>query len=232
MGKSKRSISSAAGSPVSYAGARAGADDPRWLWPECRRIVEQLDPEWCVWENVPGLRTKGLDGVLADIAASGRDAEWFDLRASDVGAPHRRARLFIVAHRDGRRLDRFRVALDRTVADDGASNACEPAACDRGEAVADPNGDGCERLCETRLHDHGARGNESASRGSRLSASFPPLPFDSDGWRAWIAAGLPEPVIRGNVDGVPDRLDRLTALGNAVVGLVTEPIGRAIVESA
>ena len=86
--------------PFSVAGKRAGRDDERHLWPEFARIVRELRPRFVVAENVPGLLT--IDGgrvfgvVLGDLAACGYDGVWFTLRASDVGAPHRRERLFIV----------------------------------------------------------------------------------------------------------------------------------------
>lgn len=77
----------------------AGLAGPRsGLWFEMLRIIRAFRPRGVVVENVAGLSTKGLDTVLAGLAASGFDALWFPLRASDVGAPHGRARIFIVAH--------------------------------------------------------------------------------------------------------------------------------------
>src|SRR5690606_33333535 len=83
--------------PVSVAGKRLAQADERWLWPEFARVVRELRPAIVVVENVPGLRSAGLRDVLADLAALGFDAEWSCLAASDVGAPHIRRRLFIVA---------------------------------------------------------------------------------------------------------------------------------------
>lgn len=87
--------------PFSCAGKRAGADDERNLWPataECLRVVR---PRFALLENVPGLLTSGYFGrVLGDLAELGYDAEWMVLGADDVGAPHRRKRLWIVAMDD------------------------------------------------------------------------------------------------------------------------------------
>lgn len=83
--------------PASLAGKRQAQKDPRWLWPEVARIVEELRPAICVFENVLGLRTAGMRDVLRDLAAIGFDAEWSDLSAWEVGAPHIRRRIFIVA---------------------------------------------------------------------------------------------------------------------------------------
>ena len=83
--------------PVSNAGKRKGHEDDRWLWPDVASAIGVLRPRAVVLENVAALIGRGLDRVLADLAALGFDAEWTCLRASDVGAPHRRERIFILA---------------------------------------------------------------------------------------------------------------------------------------
>jgi DNA (cytosine-5)-methyltransferase 1 len=84
--------------PHSAAGARLGTADPRWIWPEFARIVGALRPQFVFIENVPQLRESGLRVVLADLAALGFDAEWGCFTAAEVGAPHARSRLFILAY--------------------------------------------------------------------------------------------------------------------------------------
>ena len=83
--------------PFSTAGRRQGTEDDRHLWPHIADALRVLRPRWAVFENVAGHVSLGLEGVLADLASLGFDAEWATVRASDVGAPHRRERLFIVA---------------------------------------------------------------------------------------------------------------------------------------
>ena len=83
--------------PVSYAGQRQAQSDDRWLWPEMARVIRAVRPRLVLVENVPGLATAGLGLVLGDLAEAGYDCEWVRVRASDVGAPHRRERLFIIA---------------------------------------------------------------------------------------------------------------------------------------
>lgn len=84
---------------TSYAGLRAGiAGERSGLVFEQLRLLRDLQPDWAVFENVPGFRTNGLKEVLGEIAKIGYDAEWYSLRASGFGAPHRRERIFIVAH--------------------------------------------------------------------------------------------------------------------------------------
>lgn len=87
---------------ISNAGKRAGIDGERsGLWSEFARIVDEVRPRFVAIENVSALRSRGLDRVLGDLAALGYDAEWMCLRASDVGATHRRERIFILAHSSG-----------------------------------------------------------------------------------------------------------------------------------
>lgn len=83
--------------PFSHAGKRKGQDDARHLWPFIAEAVRVLRPRWVVLENVAGHLTLGFGDVLRDLAEAGFDAEWCVLRASDVGAPHRRERIFIAA---------------------------------------------------------------------------------------------------------------------------------------
>lgn len=83
--------------PFSVAGLRKGEDDPRHLWPHFARLIRVLRPSVVIAENVSGHLRLGFHAVLADLAALGMDVRWGVVRASDVGAPHQRARLFIVA---------------------------------------------------------------------------------------------------------------------------------------
>lgn len=86
---------------VSQAGRRVeGIEGSRsGLWKSYHRLVCELGPRFVLVENVPGLASRGLDVVLGDLAAAGYDAEWGVLSAADVGAPHLRRRLFVLAAR-------------------------------------------------------------------------------------------------------------------------------------
>ena len=88
--------------PHSVAGKRLGGSDERDLWPEYARIIRDIRPRWVVAENVPGLLSSDagrfFGHVLGDLAAMGYDASWCVYGASDVGAPQRRHRLFVLAH--------------------------------------------------------------------------------------------------------------------------------------
>lgn len=84
--------------PFSSAGYRKGTDDERHIFPYILEAISTLRPRWVILENVRGHLSLGLKEVLAGLAKIGYDARWEVVRASDVGAPHQRARLFIIAY--------------------------------------------------------------------------------------------------------------------------------------
>ena len=81
----------------SDAGLRGGEDDPRFRWPDVRAAVRALRPGLVVLENVRGHLGRSFPRVVADLSTDGYVCRWCCVRAADVGAPHRRERLFAVA---------------------------------------------------------------------------------------------------------------------------------------
>ena len=84
--------------PFSHAGQRKGTEDDRHLWPYIIKAISKLRPKYVILENVRGHLSLGFKEVLGDLAQNGYYAKWRIVRASDVGAPHQRARLFIIAY--------------------------------------------------------------------------------------------------------------------------------------
>jgi DNA (cytosine-5)-methyltransferase 1 len=84
--------------PFSVAGNRKGEDDARHIWPYIKDAIRTIRPRWVIMENVKGHLSLGFDKVLYDLASIGYDARWEIVRAAEVGAPHHRRRLFIVAY--------------------------------------------------------------------------------------------------------------------------------------
>ena len=84
--------------PFSVAGRKKGEKDPRHLWPEMFRLVQELQPSWVIGENVSGHIKLGLDTVLKNLESEGYAARTFSISASSIGANHQRERVWIVAN--------------------------------------------------------------------------------------------------------------------------------------
>jgi len=93
--------------PFSHAGYRKGTEDERHIWPHIKEIIGTLRPKLVILENVRGHLSLGFKDVLKDLAEIGYDARWQIVRASDIGAPHQRARLFVLAYPNGARCERL-----------------------------------------------------------------------------------------------------------------------------
>lgn len=91
--------------PFSVAGSQKAGEDVRHLWPEMRRIVAQAKPTWVICENVFGHIALGLDEVLSDLEHLGYASQPFVVPSVAGGAPHRRERVYIVAHTAGHGRD-------------------------------------------------------------------------------------------------------------------------------
>ena len=91
--------------PFSVAGQQRGAEDDRHIWPEIFAIVQAKRPAWCVFENVSGHITLGLDQVLSDLEGEGYAIQPFVIPACAVDAPHRRERVWIVGNAASKRQD-------------------------------------------------------------------------------------------------------------------------------
>lgn len=158
--------------PFSQAGKKLGAADPRHLWPEVRRILRETGAPVAFFENVRGHVRNGLADVLADLDADGFDAEWGVLGAADVGAPHKRERLWILAwRRPGREV----VDSDGPGSEGSRSSfeAGEPESAHAGGPMADPQGDvrgaRSDSLGEARAGAHPERGDLPATCGDLVA---------------------------------------------------------------
>jgi DNA (cytosine-5)-methyltransferase 1 len=227
---------------ISNAGKRAGIDGARsGLWSEYARIIGELRPRYVIVENVAALLGRGLERVLGDLATLGFDAEWHCIPAAAVGAPHIRDRLWCIAyaqHPDAHGLGLHR-AREHEQRD--AQSAHEQIRISRslGEILADAGFDGRK---PRRAGDgaEGARGRElgrgSVGADEVANTNEPGLEIRLEGQPGERAAPfgrgwwVTEPDVGRVAHGVPARVDRLRALGNAVVPQVVEIIGRAIMK--
>lgn len=230
--------------PFSNAGKREGKNDDRHLWPEVKRLLEEIRPRWFVGENVAGHVTLGLDTVLFDLGDIGYTCQSFVIPSSAVGAPHRRDRVFILAYTDSLgdngkgelEIDGYR----KKGMQERKQSQCRSG--NNSENVADTYNAGMEGCQDTRsISKDGAKSRNEHPWGcgenkSRRSTQ-PELGRVLDGissrldkhrWPAGLGAQQYDWEPRRVATGVKDRVGRLKALGNAVNPRQIYPIMAAI----
>lgn len=200
--------------PFSAAGQRRGEEDDRHLWPEVKRLMATVRPTWGVFENVAGHISMGLDEVLSDLADEGYAAWTCIIPACAVDAPHRRDRVWIMAHtRHAGFLQRGQHVDGGKVSDkQGRVRRDVLSGRPQREVLANPDSNGRQR-----------------QRAERHSKGSPRLCGGKTRWEThtWST----EPAVGRVAYGIPRRVDRLRGLGNAVVPQIPEMIGYAILES-
>ena len=231
--------------PFSVAGSRQAQDDPRHLWPDMFRLIQELRPDWVIGENVAGLIHLGLDEVLTDLESAGYTTRTFNIPACAVGAPHQRYRLWIIAHRlSGRDPEPTRPEQQGFDFGD-VSNANDPRLEGHGEFTEHPTKEGrtdtqrqsSESDSTTNLSDSERVGREtgsaehenfarrkSSSEFNRCDSTRQDETF-AEGW--WES----EPQVGRVAHGIPHRVSQLSSLGNSVVPQVVKEIGLAIMEA-
>ena len=202
--------------PFSVAGKQQAADDLRNGWPDTIRIIREVQPAFCLLENVPGLlaESHGYFGtILKDLAQSGYDARWRVLSAAEVGAPHKRDRVWVVAVRNGH------VPHPQSMGW-GNGNATHERATNR---AGNSLGDGGAVLADA------TSPRRRQPRRPSKAVLEPGKKQRSTGCSGSTRAQWPaEPAVGRVAHGVADRVDRIKALGNGQVPQVAATAWRLL----
>ena len=205
---------------ISIAGKGEGITGKRsGLWFEMHRIIREVRPRYALIENVPMLTIRGGTRVIADLAKIGYDAEWTIIGADDVGAWHRRKRIWIVAYPEclgqSERSDIKRIDIERKTSNKSIK-------CYKTQPIA------------KNVPDTDSKRSQGLVKRSQESRGYEqPIRFRSRArQRSWWNA---EPDVGRVANGISNRVDRLKGLGNAIVpqvaALIMERIKNAQSES-
>jgi DNA (cytosine-5)-methyltransferase 1 len=213
--------------PFSVAGKRKGEDDDRYLWPEMLRVISELQPAWVLGENVAGIVNMALDQVLSGLENIGYETQTFIIPACGVNALHRRNRVFIVANSNGTGADK-RTENRRSDRDiHGQDWQTKKKTPERNRLYGTWENGSLEYVADSaskRLPGSGESIKPMYSEKNRERKAS--KPFDVCIGEQWAA----EPGVGRVANGIPDRVDRLTGLGNAVVPYQVYPILKYIAE--
>ena len=215
--------------PFSAAGKRLGADDPRHLWPFIADGIARMQPTACFFENVEGHITLGLRNVLQDMGRLGYRTTWGIFSAAEVGAPHQRKRVFILAHRNNSGLERYRglIAQQRAEGWEAKDGYAWPSGPSEPQHTWEP-----PRVVGNAAQLLGNGCDDNAGSGERSQA------FSESGDASGAHAGTgrqAQPALGGDTDGTSGRMDyaelcvscdnrtdELRLLGNGVVPATAE----------
>jgi len=245
--------------PFSHAGKRGGVDDDRYLWPEMLRVIREVRPRWVIGENVAGLESMengtpfeewiflGMEStniirriysrhiyrkrqtfvviqILESLKREGYQVEVYSIPACGVGAWHRRQRIWIVGHQvhsphpnpNGTGPHREKIDFKREAE---FRDKQEREFGQMGEDVSDPGRQGLSPFRK----QGGVRKEESGTPASIERGSMLGREWDSNIWDI-------EPSVGRVANGIPNRVDRLKGLGNAIVPQVVFEIFKAILD--
>jgi len=242
---------------ISIAGKETGIGGTRSsLWFEMWRIIRILRPRFAIIENVGAITHRGLDTVFGCLAEIGYDAEWQDIRASDVGAPHKRERIWVVAYPkriSGGGGNAQRGNDERRTTAETESTGIQP---ENGKPHTGNAQQGRQNVADTIIQQEGTThpqeirrtdgddvGNSSStladpvytSRTCRRQDTRVGMFKENTGttqkrdWKRTTQWAI-EPDVGRLAHGVSHRVDRLKALGNSIVPQIAELLFRQIGE--
>lgn len=209
--------------PYSMAGKRKGKEDERHLWPEMLRAIREIQPRWVIGENVPGLLNWNNGMVLNEIKTD-LENEGFEvlppaiLPACGINAPHKRDRVWIIAYSKSNGNRGRLQQMER-------ENGCKREPEKHRENNLQFRHDGKKRNV-TYANNKGLQGGKEYGSIGKIGA-FGNEQFTGCVPSTWENFPTQSPVC-GRNDGVSNRVDRIKALGNAIVPQVAMQLFRVI----
>jgi len=205
--------------PFSFSGKQEGEKDPRHLWPDIRRIVGEIQPEWCFFENVEGHLDLGAAKVIKDLSQMGFTVKAGMFSALETGASQIRRRLFIMAHAD---------EVPLLLQSGSGTIHCGAEVSHRSDTIRQPDFVGQDRASmDTDLVD-----DPCLRSGAEQEFSIPIYPPAPHQFAAWCQVLTHRPDLQpeffGLDDGVANRMDRSDCAGNGVVSLAAANAWRTL----
>jgi DNA (cytosine-5)-methyltransferase 1 len=219
---------------LSVAGRGEGLEGQRsGLFFEIVRLTEELKPLFVFLENVPAIRTRGLDVVLKEFTALGYDCRWTVVSAESIGAPHKRERWFLLAHSNGERVRnkqelkqkrQSKTELEHDGKEESMAHSNSTRCARQGSTQSEkrisnskPSRDSAIDSNTISKRRNERRGNELQSEQSKtIGQDFSDFCTERNEGEKWWSV---EPTVGRVAHGIPHRVERVKCLGNSVVPL-------------
>lgn len=231
--------------PYSVAGKQKGAEDDRNLWPDMFRVIQEARPTWVIGENVANIvNFVEFENLLIDLESAGYEVQPLIIPAAGVDAPHRRDRVWILAYsiNHTNRTDRGSQRKAGGLQGINRQKRYAGLPCGTSEDVVNATDKGlAERetgkqfqpIQDVKRRSFDVSDNEG-KRSQRFREGWKQKPKKDERQKISMCNGgnrtiwQPEPDVCRVANGIPNRVDRLKGLGNAIVPQVVYEIMRAI----
>ncbi len=203
--------------PFSVAGRREGTADHRDLWPQMFRVIKEVRPTFVIGENVIGFLKMAFSRTKADLESAGYAVQALVLPACAIGAPHRRDRVWILGYAEHDGSPAAAQQRGTTQADDRPAQR-ETKNCESSRSA-----------CSWDVLPHADDERFKGSKRQKIQGQPTFTRQSEGGYQGW-RDGWPvsKPRVCGVDDGIPNRTQRLIALGNAVLPHIPEILGHEI----
>ena len=225
--------------PFSVAGKQKGEEDPRHLWPDTFRLVQECRPTWFVGENVSGHIKLGLDTVLKDLESEGYDTRTFVIPASSVGAWHKRERLWIIGYSEHNGSFASKIERSNIETSEWSSKRQNEAKQFERTSRSNDNGslsnsisklsNGCSSSSRDSSTEHQRLVGNKKKNWNEVWSKIERCSEQASWWQTECKfRGVPHGI---STELYSDRQNRIKALGNSIVPEIAKLIGYSIIRA-